>query len=64
MPAQWTAQILGEMHLHGVTAKQLAQKLGLHEKYVSAIMNGHKEPTGAEAKFRTALEEIIHEKES
>lgn len=64
MPAQWTAKILGEMHLHGVTAKQLAQKLGLHEKYVSAIMNGHKEPAGAEAKFRTALKEIIHEKES
>ena len=64
MPAQWTAQILGEMHLHGVTAKKLAQKLGLHEKYVSAIMNGHKEPAGAEIKFRTALEEIIREKES
>ena len=26
MPAQWTATLLGEMHLAGVTAKQLAEE--------------------------------------
>lgn len=62
MPAQWTAEILGEMHLHGVTAKQLSEKLGFNPKYVSAVMNGHRSPKEAEAKFRAALAELIDEK--
>lgn len=62
MPAQWTAEILGEMHLHGVTAKQLSEKLGFNPKYVSAVMNGRRSPKEAETKFRTALAELIDEK--
>ena len=30
MPAQWTAEVIGEMHLKGVTAKQLAAAVGWH----------------------------------
>ena len=62
MPAQWTAEILGEMHLHRITAKQLSEKLGYNPKYVSAVMNGRKTPKKAEAKFRAALAELIDEK--
>ncbi len=63
MPAQWTAKIIGKMHMYGITAKQLAEQLGYHPKYVSAVMNGHKEPKGAEQKFNTALDELIKEKQ-
>ena len=48
MPAKWTADLIGDMHLAGVTAKQLAAEVGWHEKYLSAVMNGHREPKGAE----------------
>jgi len=58
MPAQWTAEILGEMHLAGITAKQLAAEVGWHEKYLSAIMNGHREPKGAEETIRAGLERV------
>ena len=58
MPAQWTADLLGEMHLLGVTSKQLAAEAGWHEKYLSAVLNGHREPKGAEEKLREALERI------
>jgi len=58
MPAQWTAEILGEMHLAGVTAKQLAAEAGWHEKYLSAVMNGHRDPKGAEDTLRAALARI------
>ncbi len=63
MPAQWTGELIGEMHLKGVTAKQLASEIGWHEKYLSAVMNGHKEPKGAEKKLRAALDRLIAKRE-
>lgn len=62
MPAQWTADIVGEMHLYGISAKTLSLRLGLHPKYVSAILNGKREPQNAEQTFRAALDELIAEK--
>lgn len=59
MPAQWTADIIGKMHLAGITAKQLAEEAGWHEKYLSAVMNGHREPKDAEVKVRAALSRLI-----
>ena len=64
MPAQWTADVIGELHVHGMRQKDLAAHLGYHPKYVSAIINGHKTPKNAEAKFRAALDELIAEKGS
>lgn len=55
MPAQWTANIIGELHLNGVTHKKLAEALGWHPKYLSAVLNGKKNPIGAEEKVRDAL---------
>ena len=63
MPAQWTADLLGEMHLAGVTAKQLAAEAGLNPKYLSAILNGHCAPKNAEQTLRAALSRLIEKKE-
>lgn len=60
MPAKWTADLIGEMHLARVTAKQLAAEVGWHEKYLSAVMNGHREPKGAEQALRAALERLVN----
>lgn len=62
MPAQWTADVIGELHVHGLHKKDLAAQMGLHPKYVSVILNGHKAPKNAEAKFRTALAELVANK--
>lgn len=59
MPAQWTANLLGEMHLAGVSAKQLAAEAGWHEKYLSAVLNGHREPKKAEQTLRAALDRLL-----
>lgn len=64
MPAQWTANLLGEMHLSGVTAKQLAAEAGWHEKYLSAVLNGHREPKNAEQTLRAALARLVEKKEA
>ena len=59
MPAQWTAEVIGEMHMHGITAKQLAEQIGWHPKYLSTVLNGHRTPTGAEERCRAALNALV-----
>ena len=62
MPAQWTAEVIGKMHLNGITAKQLAAEVGWHDKYLSVVLNGHRNPAGAEEKLNAALERLISAK--
>lgn len=59
MPAQWTGDLVGQMHKLKITKKQLAEKLGVTPEYVSMVLNGHRAPVGAEEKFRAALVELI-----
>lgn len=61
MPALWTAEIIGKLHINGVTHKRLAEAVGWHPKYLSAVLNGKKNPTGAENKIRVALDGIIRD---
>lgn len=58
MPAEWTAEIIGQMHLCGITAKSLAEEMGCTPEYISTILNGHREPKGAEERFHKALESL------
>lgn len=62
MPAQWTADIIGKMHISGITAKKLAEHLNYNPKYVSMVLNGKREPKNAESVFRKALDEMIADK--
>ena len=59
MYAQWTADVIGKMHLNGIKRKQLADELNWHEKYLSRVLNCHVEPKGAEEKVRRALQKLI-----
>ncbi len=63
MPAQWTADLIGEMHLAKVSKRQLAEHLGVTPEYVSMVLNGHREPAGAAQRFRDALNQIISARE-
>lgn len=62
MPAQWTAEIIGEMHLYRISKKSLAERLGMTPEYISMVLNGHRDPPGAEGRFRKAVAEIIEER--
>ena len=62
MPEKWTGEVVGLMHIHKISAKDLASKLGVTNRYLSMILNGHRSPAGAEARFRAALNELIANK--
>lgn len=64
MPAQWTADLVGKMHLHKIKAKELAEKVGWNEKYLSAVLNGKRQPRKAEAELNAALDEMIADRSS
>ena len=58
MPAEWTGEIVGRLHTLGLNAKDLAAQLGYNHVYVSAVLNGRRNPKQAEGKFRAALDEL------
>lgn len=59
MPKEWTGDLVGLMHNKGITNIRLAEKLGVTDRYVSMVLNGHREPEGAEKRFRAAVDELI-----
>ena len=63
MMEKWTGDISRDMHLYGITTKQLAKQLGYSPEYVSTVMNGKRTPKGAEQRFRAAMDELIKKKE-
>lgn len=63
MPETWTARLVGELHLHKLTARRLAKEVGWSEKYLSAVLNGHRTPKRAQEKLDAALERLIHRQE-
>ena len=60
MPEQWTAEVVGKLHLHGIPAKQLAAQIGWNPKYLSAVLNGHKAPKNAKVKIFEALNSLVN----
>ena len=61
MPEQWTGEVVGIMHVNRISYQLLADKIGWHVKYLSAVMNGHRKPAGAERVVKDALNEILNE---
>lgn len=61
MPKKWTGDLVGLMHNNKISFQMLADKLGVTNRYVSMVLNGHREPPGAEDKFRAAVVELVRE---
>lgn len=49
------------MHNHKISFQALADKLEVTNRYVSMVLNGHRCPSGAEERFRKAVNELIAE---
>lgn len=59
MPKKWTGDLVGLMHTNCITNQMLALELGVTDRYVSMVLNSHREPVGAEQKFRDAVNRLI-----
>lgn len=62
MLAQWTGDVVGKMHIYGITAKELADAAGWNPKYLSAVLNEKKKPKAAQAYITGCLDKIISER--
>lgn len=58
MPAQWTCEVVGKMHMARITKKALAAHMGVTREYVTNILNGHLAPKDAEARIRAAVDAL------
>ena len=63
MLAQWIGDLVGQMHNNKISKTQLSEHMGVSREYVSMVLNGHRDPAGAEERFRTAVTEIIAERQ-
>lgn len=60
---EWTGELVGQMHNCKITQQQLADQLGVTNRYVNMVLNGHRNPADAEERFRKALKEIVDSSE-
>lgn len=47
------------MHNHKISIQMLADELGVTNRYVSMVLNGHRDPAGAQDRFAAAVKSII-----
>lgn len=59
MIEKWMADVVGEMHLYGISRERLASEVGWHKSYLSSVLNGHEQSAVAEAKLRDAIQRIV-----
>lgn len=62
MLAQWLGDFVGQMHRYRVSITQLAQEMGVTREYLSAILNGHREPAGIKERLHEALNSVVEKR--
>ena len=58
---KWTGEVVGTMHIYRISFKKLAERMGVTNRYLSAILNCKKRPKDCENRVRQALNELIQE---
>ena len=58
MMNEWSANIVRQMSLHGITGLQLAKEAGFSNTYLSAVLHGKKGDDKTRAKVEAALDRM------
>ena len=59
---EWTGDAVKLMHINGISALALADRIGWNPKYLSAVLNCKRKPNGAEAVVMSAVMEMVAER--
>lgn len=62
MLEKWTGEVVGTMHIYGITHRQLADRIGITNRYLSMLLNGKRKSQGSEGRVRAALMDLINER--
>ena len=44
MLEKWTGEVVGTMHIYGISSKELAKRMNIAPQYLSVVLNGKKKP--------------------
>ena len=55
----WSGDFVGRLHTHRVSQQEIADAMGVSRQYVTMILNGWKEPVGAEHMLENALQKVL-----
>jgi hypothetical protein len=58
---KWTGEVVGTMHIYGISFTKLANQMGISNRYLSELLNSKRKPKDCEARIRAALMELIGE---
>lgn len=59
MPAQWTGDFVGEIHVRGLTIGQIADEAGLTRQHVSWVLHQENPSEKTRKKLYEALARIV-----
>jgi hypothetical protein len=54
----WTAELVGRMHMAGITGKRLADEAGITNSYLSAVLHSKKGNGMTRQRIMSALERL------
>lgn len=61
MPAEWTGDFIGRVHLANITLKAVAEEAKLDDKYVSQVLHSENPSPKAKEKLYAALGRLTKE---
>lgn len=63
MPEAWTADVVAQLHLNGLSRKQLARAAGYTPDYITMILNGHRGTTSDKTRktILDALDRLVRD---
>lgn len=59
MKPKWTGQLVGKMHVHGITQAMIAEHLGVTPAWVSMALNG-KAGKKTQERITKAVDELMN----
>lgn len=63
MRPEWTGEVVKQLHVAELSTADLAREMELTQGYVRMILDGQRNPLGAEARIKTALFSLLHQRD-